>query len=337
MVIIRRQVLLSLLWWGLCLATVPLHAQTTTGSTGGSPSASNAIEREIYSRFVAPKKMEGYLKQNSTLEGRDGLTKTLDQLRIRDMNLKGFDLKNLSKKGGVDSGGGDQLGLEFQSALIESQLDYKQYSYDDMDTFIWTDLSIYGSTLTVVAADKMVKENGEASFRVAENDVAKKVIRVNRAIWNSIRDRRIKNAIALNQVLLMRDGKASGFTARALEALSGAGISGMALYNGQAAPLDAKEAQQTRQHQCLWSFKTLARVSKAFESEIVLCSYEGKPAQYFVRASQIESLVSRCETLCSTQADLQSIAKKCHDYRTQYSQIVRAAKNIQPMCMPEAK
>ena len=342
----KRLVLFSLLWWGVSLAAVPLHAQTSTSLTASdsTPSATptphpkaTVEDLMIMDQILRPRKVEGYFKENGSLEGKAILVKPLEQLTIPKVDLKSFDVKTMSKRGGVHSGGGDQIGLEFLSALGDSQLDYKQYSYAENDQFLWSDLSQYGATLTVVAVDQLVKENGEKSFRVAENYVAKKTILINRAMWNSITDRRIKNAIALNQVLLMREGKPSGFTERALTSLSGQRLSGMALYDGKSAPLDAKETITSNEHQCLWSFKTLERVAKSAEFDLYSCRYKEKPELLFVRASQVVGLIDRCVSQCSSSADLRTLAGKCSAYRSQYALLVKTAKRINPECAPGGK
>ncbi|RYZ65272.1 MAG: hypothetical protein EOP05_20845, partial [Proteobacteria bacterium] len=105
----KRLVLFSLLWWGVSLAAVPLHAQTSTSLTASdsTPSATptphpkaTVEDLMIMDQILRPHKVEGYFKENGSLEGKAILVKPLEQLTIPKVDLKSFDVKTMSKRGG---------------------------------------------------------------------------------------------------------------------------------------------------------------------------------------------------------------------------------------------
>lgn len=305
----------------------PSCAQVSSNST-----QSEWLKRQV-DELRDPGKTERRLRANKNLDGSAIFTTPVDQLKIEKLPVPSLKLRDL-KRGGVHSGGGDEIGLEFIAAVREAIFDAQLYSFLEKDDFPWFDLMPFASTLSVVAQETPLTENGEPTLSVAMNDVSTKTILVQRSIWNSIQDRRIRNLIALNQTILMMDGKSRGYSEQALRSAQSQGLSGLVLWNAKPQELSAKEKADSATHQCVWSFKSLQRAAVLLESEAQECVLNLKtPEQYQIRVLHAERLTERCVTSCSATPDSLAIAKKCRDYVQTRESMVSTVKRLAPQCL----
>lgn len=317
---------------GLILSAVtPCFAQVARTST-----SAESFEK-LMADIRAPRAATERLKANKNLQGKDVLTKPLDQLRIQKAPILNRSLKDL-KRGGVDSGGGDQIGLEFIAELRQSIFDFALMNYDEKENFPWSDLAPYAITLNIVAIDTPIKVGGEITTRVAYNDLSSATIILQRGIWNSIRDRRVRGLIAMNQVLLMQQKKATGFAQQAYVSAVAQGINPLILWDGKERELTNEDRSATASHQCLWSYSSLQRVAKVLENEANFCAAKLRlPEQFQITNMHVEQLVARCETTCALKTDTKILAERCREYRDHLQSLLGSVQKIAPFCLKESK
>lgn len=107
---------------------------------------------------------------------------------------------------GQDRGGGDDVGLEFQSAFItalrtiqtrDSGLAKKIHDLDATSVLV-------GAHILAVDSDLKVTSNGVTQDSVATNQPSTETILVNRSRWHAIQNPIIKQGIALHEILSLR-------------------------------------------------------------------------------------------------------------------------------------
>jgi hypothetical protein len=119
-----------------------------------------------------------------------------------------------------ETGGGDEVGLDFQRAFsvaVKSVQEGKLAGPFTAEDLLQT---ARDSRILVVDDTLLVTLDGSIQNSIAVNEPAKGLIRINRARWNLLKDERLKEAVALHEVLSLRRIESTGdysYSARYLE------------------------------------------------------------------------------------------------------------------------
>lgn len=116
--------------------------------------------------------------------------------------------RGISRLGGADSGGGDEVGLSFQQAVQSAAV--KLSATMDNKTKALLMSTIVSSKYVVVDQTLKVKINGETQESVAINVPKDKIIYVNRARWTSLRDQLQREKIGGHEVLSLMGLESTG-------------------------------------------------------------------------------------------------------------------------------
>lgn len=158
-------------------------------------------------------------------------------------------------RGGSDVGGGDEIGLEFQGLFIRALRNIRanNVSLANQVTALNPLTDLVNATIVVVDEPLFVTINGITQASVATNQRSTGTIRIHRQRWQSITNVRIKEGIALHEVLSLKGIESTGnypvssqyvsyyaFTTDSL-------VSGRLTYTSPSADQDAQvEAQRRR-------------------------------------------------------------------------------------------
>jgi hypothetical protein len=110
------------------------------------------------------------------------------------------------KKGPGDTGGGDEVGLEFQASLRSSVREIREgkgrgrKEFEEIVRLDWHK-SLRGIKILTTNRRLFVTSNGVKQEVVAINSRQKRIVEVNRARWKALANVRFKEAIALHEVL----------------------------------------------------------------------------------------------------------------------------------------
>jgi hypothetical protein len=120
-----------------------------------------------------------------------------------------------------ETGGGDEIALEFQRAFANAVRAVKEGKVTGAFTAEDLQQTARDSRIFVVDDALLVTLDGSIQNSIAVNEPAKGLIRINRARWNRLKDERLKEAVALHEVLSLRRIEHTGdysYSARYLEA-----------------------------------------------------------------------------------------------------------------------
>lgn len=256
-----------------------------------------------------------------------------EDIKVLTPPIEGLDLKNLlkKKKGGVDGGGGDSIGIEFQLAIADATGDYVQYSSGPKPDFDWLEINQYASSLHVVAVDDVLMSNNRPV--IALNEVETKTVRVQRRMWNAIPDIRIKTAIALNMVLAMKKQKAFDFAVVPDNMLVAAGISGNALFDGQKHDLEGLELQNHASSQCLYGFEQQKRFFELWKLDVLMCTETTYPGLVKLRSDRFEQVATRCLDFCHGSPTYDQIHQACEAQAREYFELLKGFRRLTPKCV----
>lgn len=120
-----------------------------------------------------------------------------------------------------ETGGGDEVALDFQRAFSSAVKAVQEGKITGSFTAENLQQTARDSRILVVEDALLVTLDGSIQNSIATNEPAKGLIRINRNRWNSLRDERLKEAVALHEVLSLRRIERTGdytYSARYLEA-----------------------------------------------------------------------------------------------------------------------
>jgi len=120
-----------------------------------------------------------------------------------------------------ETGGGDEVALDFQRAFSNAVGAVKAGKIAGAFTAEDLQQTAKDSRVLVVEDRLVVTFNGIAQDSIAANTPSKGIIQINRSRWKNLRDDRLKEAVALHEVLSLRRIESTGdysYSARYLEA-----------------------------------------------------------------------------------------------------------------------
>lgn len=120
-----------------------------------------------------------------------------------------------------ETGGGDEVALDFQRAFASAVSAVKAGKVKGKFTAEELQQTAKDSRVLVVEEQLVVTLEGIVQNSIAVNEPAKSLIRINRSRWNGLKDDRLKEAVALHEVLSLRGIERTGsyeYSARYLEA-----------------------------------------------------------------------------------------------------------------------
>jgi hypothetical protein len=136
--------------------------------------------------------------------------------------------------GPKDGGGGDEVGIDFQMALFESLAEIQRKNNDLQKAVSPGELiELFKQSRILVVEEKLVVEfEGVLQESAAVNDRIARIIKVNRKRWQSIADRRLKQAIALHEMLSLKQLESTGVYTYSAEFAGRFGLSAKAVATG---------------------------------------------------------------------------------------------------------
>lgn len=318
----------------LVAASATARAEVAINSTPQAPADMPQINLTLLNALAG----HDYRKENGVTGRNERTDATLKDFTIPNPDLKTFNFKLIisGKKGAVDGGGGDELGIEFQLAVSDFVREYKQYQFNPTDLVNWGDVTNFASALHYQAADAaQFSVGGQPSLSITMNDLASKTVFVRREAWNTITDQRIKNAIAMNAALLMKRGQVTGVTQEAYQDLSAAGISPSVLAFGVASAPSAKDAAETRSSQCVWARKRLEE-EISWWNGTALTECDSVPGIMKFKSDLIDTLALRCLTNC-VDGQFAQLHDVCLNDFKQFYAMRKMEAYIQPRCQGPQK
>ncbi|MFN8845466.1 MAG: hypothetical protein ACK5V3_00305 [Bdellovibrionales bacterium] len=115
--------------------------------------------------------------------------------------------------GGVNGGGGDEVGLDFQQAFFTSLRKSQGLPENFYQKLAPESLAEVIDQISVYVTDENVpvKVQNFIQNSVAYNEISSKQILINRMRWNAIQDSAVKEAVALHEILSLKGVERTGY------------------------------------------------------------------------------------------------------------------------------
>lgn len=124
-----------------------------------------------------------------------------------------------------ETGGGDEVALEFQQAFFSALRAVEEGKVSGKFSAEGLKAAARKAQIVVVEKPLLVKAPGGTQESIAVNTPASFLIQVNRSRWNAIRDVKIKEAVALHEVLSLMGLEHTGYYEYSARYLEAAGLS----------------------------------------------------------------------------------------------------------------